>query len=97
MYSDLEDFYTLKGIVENVIELAGVARFDIKKESKNAMYHPGRCAIFKVGNDVVATFGEANPLLTKNYDITQRVLLAEINLDKIAKYARKNKIKYQLV
>ncbi len=91
MYSDLEDFYTLKGIVENVIELAGVARFDIKKESENAMYHPGRCAIFKVGNDVIATFGEANPLLTKNYDITQRVLLAEINLDKIAKYARKNK------
>ena len=44
-----------------------------------------------VGNDVVATIGEANPLLTRNYDISQRILLAEINLDKIAKYARSNK------
>lgn len=91
MYSENEDFYTLKGIVENVIEVSGVARFDIKKEKENAMYHPGRCANFKVGNDVIATFGEANPLLTRNYDITQRVLLAEINLDKLTKYSRKNK------
>lgn len=91
MYSEKEDFYTLKGLVENVLEVAGIARYDIQKEQGNKMYHPGRCANFKVGNDVIATFGEANPLLTKNYDITQRVLLAEINLDKIAKYARKNK------
>ncbi|MGN1270296.1 MAG: phenylalanine--tRNA ligase subunit beta [Clostridia bacterium] len=91
MYSEDEDFYTLKGIVENVIEVAGVAKFDIKKEKENAMYHPGRCANFTVGNDVVATFGEANPLLTKNYDITQRILLAEINLDKLTRYSRKNK------
>ncbi len=91
MYSQNEDFYTLKGLVENVLEIAGIARYDIKKEQENKMYHPGRCATFKVGNDSIATFGEANPLLTKNYDIMQRVLLAEINLDKITKYARKNK------
>ena len=29
-------------------------------------------------------------MLTRNYNITQRVLLAEINIDKITKYARKN-------
>ncbi len=97
MYSDSEDFYTLKGTVENLIELAGVSRFDIKKEKENAMYHPGRCANFVVGNDVIATFGEANPLLTKNYDITQRVLLAEVNLDKLTKYARKNKKYAQII
>lgn len=91
MYSENEDFYTLKGIVEDVIAVAGVARFDIKKEKENSMYHPGRCANFVVGNDTIATFGEANPLLTKNYDITQRILLAEINLDKLSKYARSNK------
>ena len=91
MYSENEDFYTLKGIVEDVIAVAGVARFDIKKEKENSMYHTGRCANFVVGNDTIATFGEANPLLTKNYDITQRVLLAEINLDKLSKYARSNK------
>ncbi len=91
MYSDNEDFYTLKGLVENVLEVSGMMRFDVRKEGNNKMYHPGRCANINVGNDVVATLGEANPLLTRNYDISQRILLAEINLDKIAKYARNNK------
>ena len=91
MYSKNEDFYTLKGTVENVLELAGIAKYDIQKEKENKMYHPGRCANLKVGNDIIATFGEANPLLTKNYDISQRILLAEVNLDKITKYARDSK------
>lgn len=91
MYSEVEDFYTLKGLIENVLEVAGLSRYDIRKEINNKMYHPGRCANVNVGSDIVVTFGEANPLLTRNYDISQRVLLAEINLDKITKYARSNK------
>ena len=90
IYSEKEDFYTLKGLVENVLEVAGLQRYDVRKEKENKMYHPGRCANFNVGTDVVATIGETNPLLTRNYDITQRVLLAEINIDKLTKYARKN-------
>ena len=91
IYNENEDFYTLKGLVENILEVAGVSKYEIKKEENNKMYHPGRCANLKVGNDIIATFGEANPLLTKNYDITQRVLLAEISIDKISVYARRNK------
>ncbi len=96
MYSQKEDFYTLKGLVENMLEMAGIARLDIRKEVNNKMYHPGRCANFHVGNDIIATLGEANPLLTQNYGITQRVLLAEIYLDKLAKYGRKNP-KYEVI
>ena len=91
MYSDEEDFYTLKGLIENILQIAGDVRYDIRKETNNQMYHPGRCANINVGNDIVATLGEANPLLTKNYDISQRILLAEINLDKITRYAKSNK------
>lgn len=91
MYSEDQDFYTLKGLTQNVLETAGVAKYDVRKEANNKMYHPGRCANINVGNDIIATFGEANPLLTKNYDISQRILLAEINLSKITKYARSNK------
>lgn len=91
MYSQKGDFYTLKGLVEDVINSAGVARYEIQKEQTNRMYHPGRCAILKVGNDVFATLGEVHPQLAKNYDMTQRIYLAEINLDKISKYARTTK------
>ena len=56
MYGDNLDFYTLKGLVENVLETVSVNRYDIEKETKNGSYHPGRCANIKVGIDTIATF-----------------------------------------
>ena len=88
MYGEDVDFYILKGLVENVLSIVGVTKYDVVKETENDMYHPGRCANIKIGKDVIGTIGEVNPLLATNYDISQRVLFAEINIDKIVKYAR---------
>lgn len=96
MYGEDSDFYTLKGLVENILEVANVNRYDIKKETENQSYHPGRCATLKVGNDIIATFGEVHPEVLTNYDINKRVYLAEINITKIVKYSKSNK-KYQEV
>lgn len=96
MYGEDSDFYTLKGLVENILEVANVNRYDIKKETENQSYHPGRCATLKVGNDIIATFGEVHPEVLTNYDINKRVYLAEINVTKIVKYSKSNK-KYQEV
>ena len=89
MYGD--DFYTLKGLIENVLEKISVNRYDIEKETNNASYHPGRCANLKVGNDVIATIGEVHPEVLQNYDIEKRVYLAEVNVTKLVKYSRENK------
>ena len=88
MYEEDVDFYILKGLVENVLNIVGVTKYDVVKETENDMYHPGRCANIKIGKDVIGTIGEVNPLLATNYDISQRVLFAEVNIDKIVKYAR---------
>ena len=88
MYGDDVDFYVLKGLVENVLSIACIAKYDVVKETENEMYHPGRCANLKVGKDIIGTMGEVNPLLATNYDISQRILFAEINIDKIIKYSR---------
>lgn len=85
------DFYYLKGIIENLLETVGLTMYDIVKESNNKIYHLGRCANLKVGNDVFVTFGEVHPLVSENFDIQKRVYLAEINMDKVAKYARINR------
>ena len=69
MYGDNIDFYTLKGLIENVLEKISVNRYDIEKETNNTSYHPGRCANLKVGNDVIATIGEVHPEVLQNYDI----------------------------
>ena len=91
MYGDDVDFYTLKGLIENVLEAVSVNRYDIIKETKNGSYHPGRCANITVGKDIIATIGEVHPAVLENYGIEKRVYLAEVNVTKIVKYSRQNK------
>lgn len=91
MYGDDIDFYTLKGLIENVLETISVNRYDIQKEKNNESYHPGRCANLKVGMDIIATIGEVHPEVLDNYEISRRVYLAEINITKLVKYSRENK------
>ena len=96
MYGDDIDFYTLKGLIENVLEASNVNHYDIVKEKENSSYHPGRCANIKVGLDVIATIGEVHPEVLMNYDINKRCYLAELNITKVVKYSKQNK-KYQEV
>lgn len=91
MYGDDVDFYTLKGLVENLLETVSVNRYEVVKETENESYHPGRCANLKVGIDVIATMGEVHPEVLSNYEIEKRAYLAEINITKIVRYAKTNK------
>lgn len=91
MFGEDVDFYTLKGLIDNVLEVSNVNRYEIQKETQNESYHPGRCANLKVGTDVIATIGEVHPEVLTNYDMEKRAYLAEINLSKIVKYSRANK------
>ena len=91
MYGKDANFYVLKGYLENILQLIGINKYDIEKETKNESYHPGRCANLKVGIDVIATFGEVHPEVLDNYDIEKRVCLAEVNITKLVKYAGSKK------
>ena len=91
MYGEKVDFYSLKGIIENILEAIGVNKYDIEKETKNTSYHPGRCANLKIGIDNICVFGEVHPEVLENYGITKRAYIAEINVTKLVKYSRSNK------
>ncbi len=91
MYGDDIDFYTVKGLIENVLETTSINRYDIVRETENESYHTGRCANIKVGIDVIATIGEVHPEVLDNYGIEKRAYLAEVNLSKITKYSKVNK------
>lgn len=91
MYGEDVDFYTLKGMVENILEAISVNHYEVEKETENASYHPGRCANVKVGMDVIATLGEVHPEVLDNYMITKRAYLAEVNVTKLVKYAKANR------
>ena len=44
MYGKNEDFFSLKGIVEELLKVLGIKGAVFEAESEYGVYHPGRCA-----------------------------------------------------
>jgi phenylalanyl-tRNA synthetase beta chain len=81
MYGSEEDFFTLKGVVEEVISLFGkTAKFE---KSNEVFLHPGRQANALLDGEKIAFLGEVHPDVLKNYDIGVRAYVAEIQVDKL--------------
>ncbi len=77
------DFYTLKGIVENVLRLAGI-RAGFASLAENPAYHPGRCAtVTAASGEVLGVFGQVHPLMAENYGIDFPVYTAELDFDTV--------------
>ncbi len=85
------DFYYLKGIVENILEEANVLRYELVADEHESSYHPGRTAKINIGKDTIAILGQIHPSVQENYAIAQNVYMAEIDFEKIVKYAKKEK------
>ncbi len=79
VYGDDEDFFTLKGIIEELMTLMGA---HTQYERSNEPYlHPGRQALVKANNVPACVFGEVHPSVADTYGIDRRVYVAEIKLD----------------
>ena len=77
-----EDFFSLKGVVENLLESFGI--FDTKlMQSASVYYHPGRSASLLADGEKVGELGEIHPDVSKSYEIDKRVYVAELNLHAI--------------
>ena len=53
------------------------------RQAQNAMFHPGICADIYLYNRKVGEIGEIHPKTRANFDINQKVFIAEINLTNI--------------
>ena len=72
------DFYALRTIAEGLIAREGL-RAEILPSSEKYL-HPGRQAKLMLGDQVLATVGELHPDTARNFDISSRVYIAEIDL-----------------
>lgn len=78
-FGNSEDFYTIKGCVDNISDYFGL---DIEIKRGNYPYmHNGRCADVYSKDVKIGYFGEVHPDVLDNYDIKQRVYIAEIDFD----------------
>ena len=83
MYGKEVDFFVLKGVIESVLNNVGLKGYEIEPETTNLTFHPGRCAKTLYNNIYIGTFGELHPDVIENYNLGQRVYVAEINIDTV--------------
>ncbi len=83
-YGKGEDFYALKGTIENILASAGIEKAKYVSYSEDKAYHPGRCAkIIAYDGRELGVFGQIHPLTAQNYGIDIPVYAAELSFDSI--------------
>ena len=78
-FGNKEDFFSLKGFVENIANSFGV-NIIVKRSSYEYM-HPGRCADIVCEGTKIGYMGEIHPDVLENFNIKQKVYIAEIDYD----------------
>ncbi len=91
IYGGGADFYSLKGIVEEIFDSIGIDGVEYEAADQNcgfdevSMFHPGRVAAASVNGEKLAIFGEMHPEIAEGYGIGTRVYCAKINVDVLLK------------
>ncbi len=89
LYGKDEDFFTLKGVIEELFEKLGVEEPNFVTESEYPVYHPGRCARIQVGDEEVGIMGEVHPQVRKAYGIDTKCYVCEFFFDGLFRNAKK--------
>ncbi|MEE1281986.1 MAG: phenylalanine--tRNA ligase subunit beta [Acutalibacteraceae bacterium] len=87
MYGDGADFFTAKGMLEELLNKAGLQDYDIEASSNEYSFHPGRCAVLSVQGEKLGVLGEMHPQCIENYGIGTRVYIFKIDVAVLYKYA----------
>lgn len=76
------DFYDVKGVVDGLLSKLGLTQFDIQPSSES-YYHPGVSAHYTVNGVTIANYGELHPQVVKNFDLSGKVYMFEIDLEAV--------------
>ena len=89
------DFFTMKGVVEELFSQLGLDKKATYNPDSNRNYlHPGRQADISYDGTVVGYIGEVHPLVCKNYDLDTKVYVAVIDMKYMVEFASFDK-KYE--
>ena len=95
LYGPGADFFTLKGIVEELLAQVGIADYDVTAYTNEAL-HPGRAAKIWVDGCDAALLGEVSPAVQENYEIGVRTYIASLDFNTILEKRNPVKIYRQL-
>ncbi|MCL1824071.1 MAG: phenylalanine--tRNA ligase subunit beta [Oscillospiraceae bacterium] len=88
LYGESEDFLTLKGIIEELLEKLGINAV-YKALTADKSYHTGRCAEIIANGERLGFFGEIHPVVLENWGIGTRTYCAELSAEKLFEHSNK--------
>lgn len=78
-YGEHENFFTLKGEADALLEQLNVHPATYVADTKNPSYHPGRCADIMIDGKKLGVIGQIHPLVAEGYGISGEVYVAELD------------------
>ncbi|MEZ5690679.1 MAG: phenylalanine--tRNA ligase subunit beta [Rickettsiales bacterium] len=80
-----------KKIVARLLATLGVNKFEVRTDNLPKYYHPNRSGAFVLGKNILAYFGEINPIINRDFDFDskERIAAFEVFLENIPQ-ARNN-------
>ncbi len=100
IYGKEEDFYSLKGVIVELLRILGIQELAFFAESEYGVYHPGRCARIAVPSlrgadedgaaeyDELGIMGEIHPDVAENYGLDGlRIYCCELMFDSVIRHA----------
>lgn len=85
-YGDEIDFYSMKGVIEEIFEHLGMnERYELDPKAERPYLHPGRKADISYSGKKVGYIGEVHPSVAKNYGMKDgvRVYIAVLDIPEI--------------
>lgn len=90
LYGDDCDFFTAKGMVEQLLDTLFISNYEFEASSDEYAYHPGRCAHIMIDDTVIGVIGEIHPKVSENYGINERILCFTLDVDSLFAHTQTN-------
>lgn len=82
-YGGGQDFFDMKGIVEQTLNLAGVIGCKYIRQTDNPTFHPGRTADIVKDDSVIGIIGQIHPDVCKEFDLCEETYVAVLDFNVI--------------
>jgi phenylalanyl-tRNA synthetase beta chain len=84
------DVFAIKSDLMRILKSLNTPVDNLNYETiSNKIFHPGKSSSLRIGKNIIANFGELNPILLKSLDISNAVVAFEIFTETLAQFQSK--------
>ena len=84
------DVFDIKSDLMSILKSLNVPIDNLNYDSiNNKVFHPGKSSSLRIGKNIIANFGELNPILLKSLDVSNIVVAFEIFIEALAQFQTK--------